>query len=580
MRWACAVAALGAVAYLLLDPASADLAAQQYRSGLVRDGGFALWDNGWFAGHHIPAYSLLSPPLGALVGVRLAGVLAALAAAALFARIAERRWGARAGTIAAVWFAGGAVATLVSGRLTFLLGVALGLAAVLALQAGRPRLAAVAAFLTALASPVAGLFLALGAVAWALAGVGRAGGPAAPGRDPRDAATTPGGGAVAVGDPPARAGRDPRAAAAAGADRVRARAGPGTLVAGAALVPIAALSLLFPEGGTEPFVASAFWPALAAVALVGALLPARERALRIGALLYALLVVAAFVIDTPLGGNVTRLGALLAGPLLAGALLSARRPSTRVVFVAHSDTKATYAARGPARTALLAVLALGLVYWSTYPAVRDVVRSSGDPSTRAAYHAPLVRFLHTRPGAFRVEIPFTENHWEADYVARSIPLARGWERQLDRRYGALFYDGTLTAATYRAWLDEHAVAYVALPDAALDDSAREEARLIRAGLPYLRPAWHNAHWRVFAVRRPAPLADGVARATTLQPDGFTIRATRAGNALVRVRHTRWWSVTRGRACVQQAPGGMTLVRVLAAGTVHVRAQLRGSRCRR
>ena len=96
-RWACVVAALGAVAYLLLDPASADLAAQQYRSGLVRDGGLALWDNGWFAGHHTPAYSLLSPPLGALIGVRLAGVLAVLAAAALFARIAERRWGARAG---------------------------------------------------------------------------------------------------------------------------------------------------------------------------------------------------------------------------------------------------------------------------------------------------------------------------------------------------------------------------------------------------------------------------------------------------------------------------------------------------
>jgi hypothetical protein len=557
VKWACVVAALGAVAVLLLDPASADLAAQQYRSAIVRDGGLALWDNGWFAGHHTPAYSLLFPPLGALIGVRLAGVLAALAAAALFARIAETRWGARAGTFAAVWFAGGAVATLASGRLTFLLGAAIALAAVLALQAGRPRLAATLAFATALASPVAGLFLALGAVAWTLAAVGR-------------------GGMAAGADTAQAAG----AGAAAGAGRERDRLGPGALVVAAALLPIAALSLLFPEGGTEPFVASAFWPALAAVAVVGVLLPARERALRIGALLYALLCVAAFVVDTPLGGNVTRLGALLAGPLLAGALLSGQLSSTRGASVAHSDTNPPHTTRTRARAALLATLALALVYWSTYPAVRDVVRSSGDPSTRAAYHAPLVRFLKTRPGSFRVEIPFTENHWEADYVARSVPLARGWERQLDRRYGALFYDGTLTAATYRAWLDQHAVAYVALPDVDLDYSARAEARLIAMGLPYLRPAWHNAHWRVFAVRDPAPLAGGVARTTTLQPDGFTIRASGAGNALVRVRHTRWWSVTGGRACVSQGAGGMTLVRVLAAGTVRVRAELLGSRCRR
>jgi hypothetical protein len=533
--WACAVAAVGAAAYLLLDPASADLAAQQYRADLVRDGGFVLWDNGWFAGHHTPAYSLLSPPLGALIGVRLAGALSALAAAALFALVAQRRWGERAGTVAAVWFAGGAVATLVSGRLAFLLGVAIGLAAVLALQAARHRTAAALALLTALASPVAGLFLALGAVAWALAGRGR--------------------------------------------ERLLR----GTLVTGAALAPIAALSLLFPEGGTEPFVASAFWPALAAVALVGVLLPSRERALRIGALLYAGLCISAFVVDTPLGGNATRLGALLAGPLLAGALIHARLGETNVEFAAHRAANPTRAPRsglGGARIALLAALALGLVYWSTYPTVRDVVRSSGDPSTEAAYHAPLVRFLKTRPGSFRIEIPFTENHWEADYVARSVPLARGWERQLDRRYGALFYDGTLTAAGYRAWLDEHAVAYVALPDVALDYSARAEARLIRAGLPYLRPVWRGAHWRVFAVRRATPLAAGVARAATLQPDGFTLRATRAGDALVRVRHTRWWSVTGGRACVRRGPAGMTLVRVLKAGTVRVRASLRPSRCRR
>jgi hypothetical protein len=179
-----------------------------------------------------------------------------------------------------------------------------------------------------------------------------------------------------------------------------------------------------------------------------------------------------------------------------------------------------------------------------------------------------------------VEIPFTENHWEAAHVAPHVPLARGWERQLDRRDGALFYDGTLTPKTYRAWLDEHAVAYVAVADVALDYSAREEARLIARGLPYLRPLWRSAHWRVYAVARPAPLVAGAVVAFDLQPDGFTIRATRRGVVRVRVRHTRWWAVTRGRACVRRAPDGMTRVEILRPGTVRVQARLGGPACRR
>ena len=123
-------------------------------------------------------------------------------------------------------------------------------------------------------------------------------------------------------------------------------------------------------------------------------------------------------------------------------------------------------------------------------------------------------------------------------MAPRIPLARGWERQLDRRFGALFYDG-LNAATYRAWLDERAVAYVAVPDAALDDAGREEARLVA---------------------------------------GVTVRADRAG--LVRVHFTRWWRVTGGRGCVSEAPGAMTRVTLPAAGTIRLQARLPGASCRR
>ncbi|HEV2059587.1 MAG TPA: hypothetical protein VGR11_09525, partial [Solirubrobacteraceae bacterium] len=269
----------------------------------------------------------------------------------------------------------------------------------------------------------------------------------------------------------------------------------------------------------------------------------------------------------PLGGNATRLGALAAGPVALGALLGRRNP------------------------VLLAALALPLAYWSLYPAARDVARASGDASVNASYHAPLVEFLRSRAatGHFRVEIPFTENHWEARHVAggrHRIPLARGWERQLDRRFGALFYDGSLAAGTYRTWLDERAVSYVAVPDVALDAAGRDEARLVAAGLPYLRTVWRDEHWRVYAVARPAPLAQPIepstgARATaTLSDTGVTVRATRAGPVLVRVHFTRWWRVTGGRGCVSKAPGGMTQVSFAAAGTIRLQARLVGDSCRR
>ena len=506
------VAALGAAAYLIVAPPSADLAAQEYRAEL----GLTLWNNGWFAGHHTPGYSILFPPLGGLLGVGLTGALAAVAAAALFTPLARDHWRAdpRAGAAAALWFAATAAATLLTGRLTFLLGVAIGVGALLALARDRRLLAAVLAAATTLASPVAGLFVALAVTAWALA-------------------------------VPAE-------------ERVRAWTW-GAAIAAAALAPVAATLVLFPEGGTHPLPPLSLWPALATVLALAGLLPARERALRIGALLYALLLVAAFVVDSPLGGNATRLGALVAGPVLLGALLGRRSP------------------------VLLAVLALPLAVWALRAPIRDVVRATGDPSVQAAYHAPLLEFLESRARAvsFRVEIPMTANHWEARHVAGGrdgFALARGWERQLDRRYGSLFYDDRLDAATYRAWLDRHAVAYVAVPDVPLDDAGRDEARLVAAGLPYLREVWRDAHWRVFAVAGASPLADGAE--ATLSPTGVTLRVRRAGDVRLRVRPTRWWRVTAGRACVLEGPGETTLVRVTEPGTVRLQARLTGSSCRR
>ena len=150
--------------YLLWEPQTLDLSAQVFRADLWDEHGWVIYNDSWYSGHTVPGYSLLYPPLGAWLGPALLGVVCAVAAAIAFAAIAFRTYGERA-WVGALWFGLAATVSLYGGRITFALGLALGLLAVLALQRRRPFWAAVAAVAAALASPVAGLFTALAAAA-------------------------------------------------------------------------------------------------------------------------------------------------------------------------------------------------------------------------------------------------------------------------------------------------------------------------------------------------------------------------------------------------------------------------------
>jgi hypothetical protein len=500
-----------AVVYVIVAPQSPDLAAASYRSSLFSSAGFTLWDNSWYGGHHLLAYSVLAPALGALIGPQPLAAISMVTATALFARLIDGRFPPGATRLAALWFALGASVALLSSRVPFDLGLAIGLGAALAAARGRPRSALALALVCALASPVAGAFLALAFLTWACAGP--------------------------------------------------ARAWPLALTA-AALAPIALLVLAFPEGGAQPFVGSAFYPALAGVVVVGALIPADKpdlglRVLRIGALLYAVALIGAFLIPTAVGGNADRLGALVAGPVAACVLAGA--------------------ARGSLRRRALIVLAPFLFYWQANAPVADWLSTLSNASTGASYYAPLLGELHALGVGYgarptRIEVVATADHWEARWVAPHVMLARGWERQLDTYRNGIFYEESkpLTAARYRAWLSQNAIAYVALADAPLDYSARAEARLVRSGrASYLHEIWRSAHWRLFAVRGASPLVSPPGVLSSLSSDSLTLRAPRAGDYTVRVRFTPYWALASGSGCVARGADGWTELDAHAAGNLHV-----------
>ena len=502
-------AALG-VAYLIIQPDSADHAAQVFRSGLFANDGIVTWDNFWFGGHHLPGYGILLPILSALIGTRLVGVLATIAAALLFSAIAYRRFGDRA-RLGVLWFATATAISLFTGRLTFALGVAVALCAVLAAQRGRRVVAIGFAVLTPFASPVAALFLACGVVAYAIA------------------------------------------------ERSRKGLELAVVTVGVALL----ISAAFPEGGTEPFDFSSFEPAILVAIAVFVALPPEERLLRYGVAAYGAALAAAFLIQSPMGGNATRMGSLLLGPVLAFGLWRRQRFA-------------------------LILLVPVLIYWQWSPVVRDLEEVNAQPSVSAGYYAPLIDFLRGQPhrDSQRVEVLPEAHHWESAYVPDGIYIARGWERQLDRKLNPLFYQSApLTGRQYRSWLDDLGVGYVAVPRAPLDYAALGEKRLIKRGPPsYMKKVFHSANWNVYAVTKPSPLAIG-GKMVKLTPQGFVVDASAAGTVLVRVHWTPYWSIEQGNGCVEEAPGGYTMIDVANPGRFRVgidftpwRAVSSGPRC--
>jgi hypothetical protein len=482
-----AVALAFGVLYLVLEPRPGDLAVHVFRAELFGREGFTIWNGHWYGGHHTPAYSVLSGPLSWLLGPRLVLVLSCVACAALFEQLARGHFGAERARLGALWLGAGTVTLLATSRLPFALGTAFGLAAALALQRGRPRLATAFAFLCPLASPVAGLFTAMAGLAYALSAA-RSGGRA------------------------------------------------GAAVALAALAPALFLSAAFPEGGWAPFPFSAYLPIPLFCAACLVVLPREERALRAGAVLYAIGATLAVAFETPMGGTASRLGMLFGGPVLLCAVWDRlRRPSLPVVAVA------------------LAGFGL-LAYWQWTSAIRDIDKAIHDPAAESGYFEPLRAYLATLPDQRRIEIPFTSSRWENAEVAPLAPLARGWQPQLDTGRNPVFYRGDLNRLTYASWLAENAVRYVALPSAKPDRSSYAERALIEDGLPYLRLRWRSREWRVYEVLLPAPMVISQGRANLvleqLGSDELLLDVKRPGEALVRVRWTPYWFAAGG--CVEKA----------------------------
>ncbi|WP_406731135.1 hypothetical protein [Streptomyces sp. NBC_01794] len=504
-RWRVPLVATAVVVplYLLwavwLATGGGDLAAQLAWAGFMERHPTSAYNLSWYGGAHTANYSLLTPPLMAVFGVRAVSVAAGLAGtwllACLFVHSGVRRPGPPAvlGALA-LW------CDVASGRTTFALGVAIGLLAVLYVR--RTGVAVVCAALAAMASPVAGLFLVVAGAAYLLDRQWRNG--------------------AALVLPP--------------------------------FAVVGAVTLLFPFQGEQPMAAGKLWMPLAASAAVAVAAPRDWRVVRYGAGVYGVGVVLTYLIASPIGTNVERLVGLVGPPVLLAAVLA-----------------------GGLGRLLRAVLAIGLAvntYW-LIDKTEDDLAVSGEVPAWAAHTDGVVRELQ-RLGAdrTRVEVVPARNHREASVLAPHVNMARGWNRQLDVERGRLFYDGSLTPATYRQWLDRWAVGFVVLHHGRPDGPAEDEAAIVRSGPGWLERVWQDGGWTVYRVRDAVPLAAAPATVVSGDDAELVVRMPAAGSVTVRVAYSPW--LRAQRACLRQE-GEWTRLTVPRAGEYRLDSPYRLSR---
>ncbi|MER5432574.1 MFS transporter [Streptomyces sp. NPDC002588] len=481
-----------------------DLAAQDAWAEFVGRHPDSAYNLAWYGGMHPVSYSVISPYLMSVLGVRTTMMIAGTLSAGLLTLILLRCrpvknpvWPAIAGVFALLCNAA-------SGRVTYGLGNLFALAAVAVVfcwpyrwrykRWAKALCAAPLAALATMGSPVAGLFVGIVAVALFLQ-----------------------------------------------------KRRPGAWALGIAPTAVVAVSAwLFPFSGTQPMsIGSASLPFIYS-AIVFAVVPRDWKTVRITAAVYGLGVLAVWLISSQIGSNITRLAMLFSGVVLMAALPFAV-PRSRKWYV-------------------IVLASAGFVGWIGFKSVDDVIRTTPAASW-ARELAPLVNELQgVGAEKGRVEVVPARSHREASALAPYVNLARGWNRQADMERNPLFYDDTLNSANYHEWLQRWAVHYVVVPKEALDgDGGERERELVQRGLPYLEQIWGDANWQLFKVTDPASLAEPNAVVERAEQGEMTIDVKKAGRILIRIPYSPWLSVVDAEGKSLKGPQETTASKHRAEG---------------
>lgn len=461
-----------------------DLAAQDFWADQARLHPGIAYNFAWYGGLHPVSYSAITPQLMAVLGVRPTGVIFGVASSIIVVMILRRMidvrhvfWPSMVAMLA-LW------CNTVSGRITFSVGLTLALATIwVVVSRLRPRwlhivLIVTGAALATMASAVAGLFLGL-----------LAGGLWLSHRR---------GEAYTLGLPP--------------------------------VVVVAATAFGFPFQGDQPFPWYLVLPGVVAGWAVWVTVPLDWKWVRRGSLVYALAVVGAALITSPIGSNIDRM-AMIFAPVILLVILESGRSRNPFAVVRQL--------RGIPTWGFVTFMFLASFSWNFIQAGLDIGTNSSATALDSEQQT-VVEVLNAHHADLgMVEFVPTKSHREASEFAPYFNIARGWNRQADAERDALFYNDKqpLTPQIYNNWLHRWPIGYVVLPPGGrdnLDYAAKAEGDIVRSNPSFLKLVWSENGWSVYAVVSPTPVVQAPAQLRVFAADHITIDVPAPGSYLIRV----------------------------------------------
>jgi hypothetical protein len=149
----------------------------------------------------------------------------------------------------------------------------------------------------------------------------------------------------------------------------------------------------------------------------------------------------------------------------------------------------------------LALLSLApIVVFGTIQTSTDIIEAASPYASPAYYDTLIAELGRIGPPLRdqRLEVVDDGTHAAAFTLLNHAMLARGWETQEDAELNPILYDPDLNAISYKVWLQDNAVGYVAI-------SHRKHAPGYEYGLvanktpAYLHETWHDSSWTMYRV---------------------------------------------------------------------------------
>ena len=288
-----------------------------------------------------------------------------------------------------------------------------------------------------------------------------------------------------------------------------------TTTVAATIVSLVSIEIIFGMPGPQPF---SLLKALIVAAAVAVMLVARP---------------APYV-------RVVIVVAILACPLLAVLPNGMGSNFQRLVWIC---LPIAVVATGAARVGVVLAACAIPVFLATQTTVSDLWVSAQPMSSQHFYDSLAAR-LDRIPALsdYRLEVVPDGTHTAAYALLGHAMLARGYETQEDNAHNAILMSPRLDALSYKVWLDNNAVGFVAIGRKTL--AANPEDTLIRRHRPtYLTQIWSDTHWLLLQVRYPSPVVPAPVKVIEVAQASMQLDAPRAGSYPVRIRWSTFLKVS-------------------------------------